>query len=711
MFLRQTAGNMKTRRYPCIRQQDGSDCGAACIATIARWYGSKIPLSLIRESAGTDTDGTSILGMVKAAKEIGFDARAVKGDEKALESNISLPAIALVENEGETHFVVIHEKGEDILVADPASGIRKYELCEFCEKWLGVLMLMTPSQGFKPEIKEDIGISRCLKLISPSLPSILAILACSLSSSIVGVVLGYSAGEVIDKGHLIGTSSISSLSFIVAFAIAKGLFDQIKSVCALRASRKMEKNLALSFFEHITSVPLSFFDSRSTDEIASRYIDAARIRDIGKNALLTIASALPSIAIYATFLLTISDVLCFIALVGLAASFVVAIIFEAKAKKNNLAIEKSNATSSLYLMDVFSNIRSVKLAQSEEIALRKVKRDLDPLLNDILRSKQSSSLQQVILAWLWVCVAIMIAWAGKSLVDSGELSPNHLFAFPIFASFLIMSSVPILNLFRERRQCLASVHRFGEVFNIEPAMSATNPSIKSKESCSSSNDIRICNACVRRGTRDMVLKNVNVTIKKSSQIAFISSDARSRKTLVDFLTGLYDCDSGYIESASKKGKRITQTSMALRVSCAARHPYFSPGTIRENILTTSDLDEKYIISACEATGLSNDLSKLPHGLNSAVGAIGNSKTPGLAQRISLTRALLFKPDLLVLEDLTECLGDTFEEETLTQLHHFRPEMIIIAIAPTIKNPERWDAIYSLENGMSFRICHTEDKPH
>ena len=97
-------------RYYCVKQHDITDCGAACLATIAKQNGYKIPISKIREIAGTDKQGTNAFGMIKAAEQLGFSAKAVKGDHKAFFSEFPLPCIAhVIVNGNLMHYVVIHK--------------------------------------------------------------------------------------------------------------------------------------------------------------------------------------------------------------------------------------------------------------------------------------------------------------------------------------------------------------------------------------------------------------------------------------------------------------------------------------------------------------------------------------------------------------------------------------------------------------------------
>ncbi len=88
------------KRYVCIKQHDITDCAAACLATISKQYGLKMPITKIREVAGTDKMGTNAYGVIKAAEKLGFTAKGVKGNQENFFSGFPLPAIAHVVVEG-----------------------------------------------------------------------------------------------------------------------------------------------------------------------------------------------------------------------------------------------------------------------------------------------------------------------------------------------------------------------------------------------------------------------------------------------------------------------------------------------------------------------------------------------------------------------------------------------------------------------------------
>jgi ATP-binding cassette subfamily B protein len=139
------------KHYVCIKQHDITDCAAACLATISKQYGLKLPISKIREVAGTDKQGTNAYGVIKAAEKLGFTAKGVKGNMESFFSEFPLPAIAhVIVNGSLLHYVVIHYISKtEVIIADPGKGIVKYTPDEFFKMWTGVLILMVPTAQFK----------------------------------------------------------------------------------------------------------------------------------------------------------------------------------------------------------------------------------------------------------------------------------------------------------------------------------------------------------------------------------------------------------------------------------------------------------------------------------------------------------------------------------------------------------------------------------
>ena len=129
-----------------IKQFDETDCGAACLAMLASHFGSHLSITKIREVAGTDREGTSLKGMLEAAKKLNLDAKAVKGSGQIFSKKFPVPLVAHLQYQnGNNHFVVIAKINE---IRDPALGKISYKKEDFVKIWSGYLMLVSPTPDF-----------------------------------------------------------------------------------------------------------------------------------------------------------------------------------------------------------------------------------------------------------------------------------------------------------------------------------------------------------------------------------------------------------------------------------------------------------------------------------------------------------------------------------------------------------------------------------
>ena len=211
----------KFSKYYCIKQHDFKDCGCACLATICKQYGLKYPISKIREVSGTDKLGTSALGIIQAAEKLGFSAKGVKANKpEDIFGEISLPAIAhVVIDKTMMHYVVIHKISEkEIIVADPAKGIVKYQPSEFFNIWTGILLIMTPTAEFKKGNEVKGVFTRFFELLKPQKGLLFNIFLASLLITAFGIIGSFYFKFLLDDivpNNLRESLTVFSIGFIL----------------------------------------------------------------------------------------------------------------------------------------------------------------------------------------------------------------------------------------------------------------------------------------------------------------------------------------------------------------------------------------------------------------------------------------------------------------------------------------------------------------
>ena len=281
-----------SKKYYCIKQHDITDCAAACLATISKQYGLKVPITKIREVAGTDRKGTNIYGVIKAAESINLTAKAVRANRENFFSEFPLPAIAhVIIDEVISHFVVVHRISKKaIIVADPERGIVKYTPEEFFGIWTGVLILMVPNAKFQKGDKTKGLFARFFGLLLPQKGLIINIFLASLICTVLGIAGSFYFKFLLDtvfRDNLARTLHTISIGVII-ITIFRIILEAFRSHLLLYLSQKLDLSLILGYYQHVLELPISFFNTRKVGEIISRFMDASHVREAISGATITI---------------------------------------------------------------------------------------------------------------------------------------------------------------------------------------------------------------------------------------------------------------------------------------------------------------------------------------------------------------------------------------------------------------------------------------
>ena len=266
-----------------IKQHDITDCGAACLASIAAHYKLQIPIARIRQYAGTDKKGTNVLGLLEAAQKLGFEAKGVRGDFNSL-FKIPKPTIAhIVVKEQLHHYVVIYEVTKDyIKIMDPGDGrIHKKTHEEFKKEWTGVLVLLLPNDEFSIGNEKVSVYKRFWFLLKPHKYIILQ----SFVGALIYTLLGFSTSIYIQKitdfvlvngnTNLLNLLSVAML-ILLLLQLSIGVF---KNIFLIKTGQQIDARLILGYYKHLLKLPQQFFDTMRVGEIISRINDAVKIRN------------------------------------------------------------------------------------------------------------------------------------------------------------------------------------------------------------------------------------------------------------------------------------------------------------------------------------------------------------------------------------------------------------------------------------------------
>ncbi|WP_310550720.1 peptidase domain-containing ABC transporter [Paenibacillus glufosinatiresistens] len=688
-------------KYICIKQHDYKDCGAACLATVCKQYGLKIPISKIREVAGTDNQGTSAYGLVKASEELGFTVKAVKGNRESLFSEFPLPAIAhVVVDERLLHYVVIHKVDKNLItLADPAKGILKLPPEEFLKIWTGVLILMVPTPQFQKGNQTKGLFSRFFGLLIPQRRMLFGIFLSSMLFTVLGILSAFYFQLLIDEilpYSLSRTLHIVSIGVIVLF-IFKVLLNAFRSHILLTLSQNLDISLILGYYHHVLKLPMNFFGTRKTGEIISRLMDASKVRDAISTATLTVMIDTIMVVAGGVILYVQSPLLFGITVLMIPLYLLLVWGFHKPFDRLNREQMEKNSQLTSYIVESIEGIETVKAYRAEAQAGFETEQKFVGFLKSVFRLGLINNIQSSLKATVQMIGGVIILWVGAVQVIQGDLSIGQLIAYNSLLAYFLEPIQNLINLQPTLQTAVVAADRLSEILDLEAEKQ--NDEDKKIRPERLRGDVDFRGVSFRYGTRSLVLEDISLTINQGEKIALVGESGSGKTTLIKLLMQFYLHEKGDILIGNYNIKDIHLDRLRDRIAYISQETFFFSGTIRENLClgAAADYNLEQLIEACEIAQAHEFINQLPLRYQTILEENGANLSGGQRQRLAIARALLRQPDILILDEATSNLDSTTEKavsETINSLD----DMSMIIIAHRLSTIMRCDRIYVMDKG-------------
>lgn len=685
-----------------IKQRDITDCGAACLASVSEYYKLKLPVAKIRQIAGTDQRGTNVQGMVEAAKQLGFEAKAGKGNTDSL-PKIPLPAIAhVIVKDVLQHYVVIYQVTEkQIKYLDPADGeMHKISIGDFTKIWTGVLILLVPNDKFEIKNEKVSNIARFFYLLKPHKGILLQCLAGAILYTILGLSTSFYIGKITDYVLVGGNTNLLNLmsTGMLVILILRLLLSVFQSLFILNTGQQIDARLILGYYKHLLKLPQRFFDTMRVGEIISRVNDAVKIRAFINDVAVSLVVNVFIVLFSFILMFIYSWKLALVMLVTIPLYAVIYIVINKLNRKQERKVMEDAAELESQLVESLNSVKTIKQFGIEEFANIKTETRFIKLLNTIYRSGVNSIFSNESSGFINFLFTVILLWFGSYLVLDNELTAGTLFSFYAIIGYFTSPVASLIGVNKTIQNALIAADRLFEIMDLESE--SDNGKEKIAFTPQLNGTIIFDSISFRYGTRTEVFKDFTLTIPKGKVTAVIGESGSGKTTLAVLLQKLYPLNSGKIYIGEHNIDYFSIDSMREHVATVPQQLDLFSGTIIENIaLGEFNPDMERIINICKNLGIIQFIENLPKGFATRIGEHGVGLSGGERQRLAIARALYRNPEILILDEATSSLDSTSEYYVQQAIQDYnRQGKTIIIIAHRLSTVMSADKIVILEKG-------------
>ena len=688
-------------KYKVIRQPDEMECGVACLAMIITAHGIKnISLAAIRNFAQTDREGNSIYSLVVAAEKLHMKASAFSCTKKTLLTDkVKYPMIVHTVVDGQyNHYMVLFEANKrGVILGDPARGLIQLQWKDFEEIWTKKIILLEPTENFDENKKYKRDYKMIIGLIFKFKKQLIIL------AMFTGIITGISAISTQFYAYLLDTIvPNNNLELLLkAILLVCGIFfltaelNLLKRKFSVKFDKALDKELIINIYDRMQNLPLSFFSSRTNGDIMARYQDGDSLRSIITGFSLDFVADF-AYAIWAIILLLKTNwQMCVVAVVIQELMMIMQHFFKKKMETQNKELMKTSVdvnefvTASFNASETVKNYNAEKLME-EEMQKRYTKYQNAKYKNDISSEMQSNFMSIINDVGSTIMLGILGVYAISGDITVGELVKAYMYVGYIFAPVSY-----IIGMKNQMYETNVVLERLSDVFN-----TATEEELDKKKRNLPKHieNIEFNNVTFRYGMREPVLKNINFKVEKGESIGIIGESGCGKTTLIKLILGFYPVNGGEILINGENINNWTSSSLRQKMAYVSQNDFWFKDTIFNNITignrkaTTEDMDRIFSVVRME-----DFINKTSKGYNTIIEEGATNLSSGEKQRLSIAKALITNPDVLILDESTSNLDASTEEFVVEKLRGEKDKIKII-IAHRLNTLAHCNKIIAIQGG-------------
>lgn len=666
-----------SRRVPIVLQSSLTDCGAACLTMVLRYYRHAATLREVRERLEASRDGLSALALVTAGRDYGLWARAF-----SVTPNDLIGMSPVVVHWRFNHFLVLKQWTPDgVDVVDPAVGWRRLSTSEFEAGFTGVAITFEPGPGFRlePRLRRPPTWQRTLvrQLVRRHRGLWGQVITASLMLQLLGLALPMLTETVVDHvlpsggGTLLGVLGVG----FVLTALCQFVLVQLRNTVLVSLRLRADADVTTGVVRHLLTLPFRFFAERGAADLTVRTASVSALREsVTTNLLPTLLDA--PLALGYILLITVNEPV--LGGVLAATAILQAGILVATGRRVSTLAQRELLTQSIahgYLVEAIKGIETVKAANAEADVFERWSSRFVTQLNATTSTGRLAGSVEAVLSGLRILAPMILVWVGAWRVLEGALTLGTMLGLTALASAALVPLNSVAVSLQRLQIVRAHLERLVDIMDSKPGRtgdySATLSPLLGR--------IDVHDVGFRHSSQSpWILRGISFTALPGQKIALVGPSGSGKSTLARIVLGLYNPTEGSVRYDGVPAADINPRSLHGHFGVVTQEPALFTGTVRDNItLGAAHASFEAVVEAAQLAGIHDEISRLPMRYETMLSE-GQGLSGGQRQRVALARALLSQPKILVLDEATSHLDAATEAAIEMGLSNYPYTRLVIA---------------------------------
>lgn len=705
------------KTFPFIKQPDSMDCGVCCLKMIATFYKRNYEIDTLRKYASMNVDGVSLLGISKAAEQLGFKTMGGFISIRDLINNGVLPCVL---HWTQNHFVVLYriKNGEKFYVADPGKGLITYSLEEFKHNWIstianeeerGVALFLQPTSAFYDREDESSANQRTFSFLFRYIRQYRKLFGHIILGLFVGCILQlifpFLTQSIVDIG--ITHKDINFIWLIllgqIMLTFSSTIIDFIRRWLLLHISMRVNISIVSDFFIKLLKLPMSFFDTKLMGDLLQRMQDHSRVEKFLTNQMLTVMFSILSFLILGTVLFIYSKLIFGIFITGSIAYGVWIVFFLNKRRSLDYELFDKQAKNNNYTYQFITSIQEIKLQDCEQRRRwewEDVQTDLFGVQMKNLKLQQTQEAGSIFINEI---KNIVITVLSATAVINGDMTLGMMLAVQYIIGQLNSPIEQLMDFLYSVQDVKIGLERINEI-HIRKEEEDSSRKIMSFNNARCSIALDNISFKYDQYAPKNIIENISFYIPEGKETAIVGASGSGKTTLIKLMLGYYPIVNGNIKIGESDISEINLKWWRRQCGVVMQDGVIFSESIARNIaVDDGEIDKERLVKAAEIANIHEYIMGLPLKYNTKIGRDGVGLSQGQKQRILIARAVYKNPQFIFLDEATNALDAKNERAIVENLNEFYKGRTVVVVAHRLSTVKNADQIVVLDAGKVVEV--------